>query len=1052
MQFSATTRVLRLALVFILTLTLVPSGPVSAQVAAAATITTANLNCVDFVDSNVGFAAGSAGTILKTVNGGTSWRVVRSGDTLDFRGISFVSATHGWAVSLGGVVVKTTDGGNTWTTVSGDLTGGLYIGKFYDLHFFSETFGRATGGAQDRPPMVFRSYTAGNGTWNVELQAGTYEPPPEMPSEPKLGLGEFYAFDFPTADRAWAVGHDRYKGANKPVIWDYDSSRGGTTWRSQTIPAGTGPLYDVSFATTTTGLAVGSNGKVYRTANGGTSWTLSTIGGTSHEHRGVAFGSGGEAWTVGKSGYVYRTTDSGTTWGPPSMATGVSYLLQDIEWLGGSTAVAVGASGTIIRTTNGTTWSLVTNPNPPVVASFTSASHPASTWVSDTSVDFAWSATGTEIEGYALGFDTAPSTVPATLNESGTTASRTATGSGVWYGHVRARDSVGQWSSAVHREVWVDVDDPAAVFEPEPSGYETRAEVPLTASDAHSGVADLTYSIDGALPVTVAASETTVTIDTPGDYIVEYWASDQAGNVSAPASATVSVVAVVPDAPEVTFFSSASHPSGMWVATTTVDFAWASTGTDIAGYALTLDGSAGALPSTVNETGLSASRTAPGSGVWYGHVRAVDSLAQWSATKHLQVKVDVTPPAVTFSPSPAGYEARADVGLSASDAHSGLSELVYRVDGGPPVVVGAASTTVTIEEPGDHTVTYQATDAAGNVTPGEAIVRVYFVPDNVSVQGVSRYDTALTAANLVFDAPMDTGPDGHRWVVIASGANWPDALAASGLAGALKGPLLLTLPSSIPDSVRSYIIASGADRAAIVGGTGAVSADVQADLAALVGGSANVKRYGEASRYATSARIAQETVGAVGREPWDGVAFLATGGNFPDALAAAPLSAAKGRPMYLAHPLTGVSDETVNAMKAIGVDRVVVLGGTGVVSEASVSKVRAAGITVGAGDRWFGSDRYDTARRIAEESILEGLTPRRAGLATGENYPDALAGGVAQGLSGSVLMLTKSTVLSPPALSFFTDHKGEIEDLRFFGGVKALSDPVRAAALSAATQ
>ena len=60
----------------------------------AAGVTMSDLKCVTFVNASVGYAAGSAGTVVKTTDGGTTWAVVRSGDSLDLTGVTFWNATR----------------------------------------------------------------------------------------------------------------------------------------------------------------------------------------------------------------------------------------------------------------------------------------------------------------------------------------------------------------------------------------------------------------------------------------------------------------------------------------------------------------------------------------------------------------------------------------------------------------------------------------------------------------------------------------------------------------------------------------------------------------------------------------------------------------------------------------------------------------------------------------------------------------------------------------------------------------------------------------------
>ncbi len=323
-------------------------------------------------------------------------------------------------------------------------------------------------------------------------------------------------------------------------------------------------------------------------------------------------------------------------------------------------------------------------------------------------------------------------------------------------------------------------------------------------------------------------------------------------------------------------------------------------------------------------------------------------------------------------------------------------------------------------------------------------------PVRVRVDGADRFATALAAAKLVYPAlqPMPPGPDGQKTVIVASGTNWPDALAASGLAGALEAPVLLTRPDKLPAEVADYIRGIKANRIIIVGGTGVVSKDVQAQLAEIVG-SQNVRRIGGADRYATAHLIASATVSVTGRPKWDGTAFIATGGNFPDALAAAPLAAHSGYPVYLAHPQRGIDSAVLEAMRAQGVTRVYLLGGEGAVSPDTESSVADKNIDIAG--RWGGPNRFATARVIAERSIERGLGVSDVALATGRDFPDAIAGGVVQGLTGSVMVLTESESLHNEARDLLTANAGRIERIRFVGGTSVLTEPVRASAILAAT-
>lgn len=751
--------------------------------------------------------------------------------------------------------------------------------------------------------------------------------------------------------------------------------------------------------------------------------------------------------------------------------SGVASISYSVS--GGATTTVAGASASIVRSTPGTyTVSYIASdaagnvsvlgsaivyvralppPAAPVVTALTSATHPVGTWVSALGVSLAWSATGTGITGYGLAFDQSPSTSVVAQTTGATSGTGTATGSGAWYAHVAAVDSIAQWSATRHLQVLVDTVRPLAADDVDPAGYVSSATVTLSATDAHSGVVRILYSIDGVPQTPVSGSVASIPLTSTGDHALTYTAEDNAGNQSLQGSTTVHVR--MPAPPVMTGLASSSHPAGQWGRDLNVALVWTATGAPTLGYGAILDQSPSTVVSTQTTTLTSAALAATGTGIWYAHVAARDTYGQWSATQHLQVLVDAQKPLVVDDVDSAGYEGAATVTLSATDAHSGVASISYSVNGSATTTVSGYSATLVRSAPGTYTVSYSASDLAGNVsTPGSAVVYVRAPAPPpavaVAVQGADRYLTAIEACDRTFGSGvMPVGPDGHRTAIIASGENWPDALAAAGLAGAYEAPLLLTRKDALPAAVASRIQSLGVDRVFIVGGTAAVTAVVAIAIDARVPGtSAAITRLSGATRYETSARVAVATLGVPGRPAWDGTAFVATGGNFPDALAAGPLAAAKGIPLYLSNP-TGIAASTIAAMKSAGVTKVYVLGGPAAVSEASVSALNLRGIALS--DRWAGANRYATAATVAANSLNLGLSPTTPALATGTNYPDALAGGVMQGAAGSVVILTNGTSLSVEAGDFLSAKKADVRELRFLGGPMAISTGVRTAAMAA---
>jgi uncharacterized surface protein with fasciclin (FAS1) repeats/putative cell wall-binding protein len=307
------------------------------------------------------------------------------------------------------------------------------------------------------------------------------------------------------------------------------------------------------------------------------------------------------------------------------------------------------------------------------------------------------------------------------------------------------------------------------------------------------------------------------------------------------------------------------------------------------------------------------------------------------------------------------------------------------------------------------------------------------LPPVIEVEGINRFLTAVAASELAF-------PDGSEYVVIASGRNWPDALAGTSLAAALDAPILLVEPGSVPVATADEIERLGATNIIILGGVGAVEASVQQVFESL---DYEVERIGGLTRYETADMIAMRVFGILG-EDYDGMALVATGGDFPDAIAAAPLASGKIWPLFLAHPTSGLSVATKAVMAANGVEEAVILGGTGAVSSAVQADLV---ILLGSTDdvtRLGGLTRYDTAVEIAEYAVhKQGFMWNRVGITTGQDFPDALAGGVLQGKVGSVMLLTTPTSLHPSTAAALTMHKDEITTVTYFGGTGAVSQAVR---------
>lgn len=283
------------------------------------------------------------------------------------------------------------------------------------------------------------------------------------------------------------------------------------------------------------------------------------------------------------------------------------------------------------------------------------------------------------------------------------------------------------------------------------------------------------------------------------------------------------------------------------------------------------------------------------------------------------------------------------------------------------------------------------------------------------IAGSDRYATAagLSAATFPTGAPV---------AFVATGRDYPDALAGGVAAARRGGPILLVGHDSVPEATAEELRRLQPGRIVMLGGTGAVSRAVADQLGAI----APVERIGGEDRYATAALISEATFPA-------GVpaAFVATARDYPDALAGGAASAKHGGPVLLVGP-AAVPEVTTRELQRLRPGRIVVLGGTGAVDE-SVARELGAIAPV---ERIGGEDRFATAALVSGQTFP---LVSRVFVATGRNYPDALAASAAAAGEAPVLLVGRDAV--PDVV------REELARLRpyrivLLGGEGAIAEPV----------
>ncbi len=241
-------------------------------------------------DENTGYAAGSCYSppeefMLKTIDGGNSWNEISTGDNAILMALFFINNELGWGVGRGGKIVKTTDGGQTWEIQdSGDEN------RLNDVYFLNEYQGWAVG----RFGTIVYTSDGGNNWHNQE-------------SDTDIWLNGVYFVDEHTG---WIAG-----GRWNYHLEDHEyiilrTRDGGATWESQ--ENGTGlSLSSVFFADHSNGWVAGNFGTILSTSDGGETWEQQESG-TEWALSDMSFVDSGDGvfdgWVVGNIGTILHAT------------------------------------------------------------------------------------------------------------------------------------------------------------------------------------------------------------------------------------------------------------------------------------------------------------------------------------------------------------------------------------------------------------------------------------------------------------------------------------------------------------------------------------------------------------------------------------------------------------------------------------------------------------------------------------------------------------------------------------------------------------------------
>ena len=288
-----------------------------------------DLTSVSFPEgTQVGYAVGNEGVILKTTDGGGTWVQQTSGTGSGLYAVSFQNNSTGCAVGKSGTAIRTTDGGATWDTVSVGAATSLYAVQFVGTGGIGYACTHEpTGGS-----TLYKTTDAG-ASWQSAALPGSGE--------------QANCLSFASESIGFVAGLRGY--AVKTID--------GATNFGYMSPGVVRDFFGVGFVNNdaSTAYVVGDSLTIVKTADTGTTWVRMSVNSPPDSAAALlsvcAPVSVGTAYAVGAGGLIVKNL--GTTFWYPQVSGVTDRLLSVCFPNGNDTGYVVGAAGVILKTTDG---------------------------------------------------------------------------------------------------------------------------------------------------------------------------------------------------------------------------------------------------------------------------------------------------------------------------------------------------------------------------------------------------------------------------------------------------------------------------------------------------------------------------------------------------------------------------------------------------------------------------------------------------------------------------------------------------------------------------
>ena len=257
-----------------------------------------------------------------------------------------------------------------------------------------------------------------------------------------------------------------------------------------------------------------------------------------------------------------------------------------------------------------------------------------------------------------------------------------------------------------------------------------------------------------------------------------------------------------------------------------------------------------------------------------------------------------------------------------------------------------------------------------------------------------------------------------KTVILADARNYPDALAASNLTNGRYSVILVQ--NQLTQAIINEITRLEAQDLIILGGTNSISEDIEKGLANIAG-IKNISRIAGETRYDTCQKIFSQAKKKS--------LVLASGEIFPDALATSSILDQAG---LLLTKKDQLPSEAQAAIKDLNHDNFLIVGGENSVQESLATSISNK-YQYASHTRISGNNRYETSAKIGDRLVSSTVI-----LASGENFPDALAAStLAQKIDSPILLVSKDKI-DQSVIDYFKKHN--IKKALVVGGQLSISD------------